>query len=328
MVTRLGGGMIDKLDLRIPKNAVWRPRIERLFSFDPFTPAPARVQPAQHYEGRTDLRAVGIDAILHFRCKHGEKNSKLEILDAGIKPYSELVSVIEHVIRGSLADLGIMRIDLTADVPGVTVPWLKPRMRFKFKRTEREYGQLQYGLVGHGDVETIIAGSRPNVLRVYNKTKECLYRFRRMQRKANPDADPLDFEKEFGLKETDILTRIERQIGGSRIPHEAETFGCLQNLADFNPFTSLEIISSGQHSLPSPHDCEGLEYYTGLGLNAEARRMGMQGFRKQLNKQTKGNAARTLERYSRFFPDGPTSPILIEQIVESYRQSTIEQLAA
>ena len=320
--------MIDKLDLRIPQNAVLRPCIERIFSFDPFLPSAAHAKPAVHYEARTDLRTIGIDAIFHFRCKHGPKNSKLEILDVGEKTFSEIVNTIDRVAKVSLDRLGIMRIDLTADVPGVTVPWLKPRVRFKFKRSEREYGQLQYGLVGHGDVETIIAGSRPNVFRIYNKTKECLYQFRGMQRHASLDADPLEFEKEFGLKETDILTRIERQIGGSRIPPEVATFPCLQNLPDFNPFTSLEIISSGQPFLPSPQDCDGLEFYTGMGLQAEAQRMGMQGFRKQLNKQTKGNAARTLERYSRFFPDGHEFPISIQQIVEACKQSTIKQLAA
>jgi len=320
--------MIDKLDLRIPKYAVWRPCIERVLSFDPFMPSAAHGKPSNLYQLRADLRPIGIDAMLHFRCKFGQKNSKLEVLDVGKKTYSEIVSIIHRVAEVSLDKLGIMRIDLTADMPGVTVPWLKPRVRFKFKRSQREYGQLKYGLVGDGEVETITAGSRPNVFRIYNKTKECLHQFRGLQRNANPDADPLEFEKEFGLKETDILTRIESQIGGSRIPREVATFPCLKNLPDFNPFTSLEIISSGKSAIPSPQECEGLEYYTGLGLHAEALRMGMQSFRKQLNKQTKGNAARTLERYSRFFSNGPDCSISTQQIVEAYKQSTIEQLAA
>jgi hypothetical protein len=320
--------MIDKLDLRIPQNAVWRPRIERILSFDPWTPSSAHLQSAIHYEKKTDLRAVGIDAILHFRCRHGAKHSKLEILDTGKKPYSEIVSIIERVAKVRLDRLGIMRIDLTADLPGVTVPWLKPHVRFKFKRTEREYGQLQYGLVGHGEVETIIAGSRPNVLRIYNKTKECLYQFRRMQRQASPDADPLEFEKEFGLKETDILTRIERQIGGSRIPPEIANFRSLRNLPGFNPFDSLEIITSGESAIPSPAECNGLDYFTGIGLNCESKQLGMNQFRKMLNKQTKGNAARTIQRYREFFSNDSGPTISIKQVVEAYRQSTIDQLAS
>lgn len=320
--------MIDKLDLRIPKDARWSPAVEKIFSYDPLAPLSARMHPAQHYEGRTDLRAVGLDAILHVKCRHGDKHSKLEILDVGKKPHSEIVKLIEGVAGVNPNPLGIMRIDLTADVPGVTVPWLRSHARWKFKRIEREFGQLPYGTVGRCEVETVTYGSRPNVIRVYNKVEECLSQFRRMQRKVIPNAEPLSFENEFGLKETDILTRIERQSGGSRIPPELATFRCLQNLPDFNPFTSLEIISSQRHSFPSPQDCEGLEYYTGLGLQAESRRMGMQNFRKQLNRQSKGNAARTLERYRRFFSDGDQVCISIEQIFETYRQSTIDQLAA
>jgi hypothetical protein len=320
--------MIDKLDLRIPKDARWSAAVEKIFSYDPLIPFSARVHPELHYEGRADLRTVGFDAILHVKCRHGEKHSKLEILDVGKKSHSEIVKLIEDVAAVEVDQLGVMRIDLTADIPGVTVPWFKSHVRFKYKRTDREFGQLKYGLVGHGEVETIVSGSRPNVYRLYNKTKECEFQFARMLRKLNPDAEPLDFKKEFGLKETDILTRFERQCGGSRIPAEISTFRCLQNLPDFNPFAHVEIISSQQHSLPTPQECEGLNYYTGLGMHGEARRVGMQNFRKQLNKQSKGNAAKIIERYRRFFPDGSHVGISIEEIVDSYRRSTIEQLSA
>jgi hypothetical protein len=210
----------------------------------------------------------------------------------------------------------------------VTVPWFKAHTRFKFKRTENEHGQMHYGLIGHGQVETILAGSRPNVFRIYNKTKECLFQFRRMLRRASKDSDPLEFEAEFGFKETDVRTRVERQCGGSRIPLELVTFGHIHNAPNFNPFTPLEIIRSGLISLPTPEECDGLEYYTGIGMHQEAQRIGMQEFRKQLNKQTTGNAAKTLRRYGRFFPDGVEAPITVEEIYESYRESTIAQLAA
>jgi len=320
--------MIDKLDLRIPHYSVLRPFIEAYIRWGPSETYSSRVRPALHYLGKADLRPLGIDAILHIQCKHGEKDSKLEVLDVGKKPYSRIVNLVENVARVNPDELGIMRIDLTADVRGITVPWLKSHVRFKFKRTENEYGQLTYGLVGHGEVETILAGSRPNVFRIYNKTKECQFQFRRLQRRVSKDAEPLEFEKVFGLKEADILTRIERQCGGSRIPPEIARFSCLRNIPNFNPFNSLEIITSGQSNLPLPEECDGLEYYTGYGMHVEAQQMGMQEFRKKLNKQTKGNAARTLERYERFFPDGTDVPITLEQIIENFRQSTIEQLSA
>src|ERR1700722_5865076 len=110
-----------------------------------------------------------------------------------------------------------------------------------------------------------------------------------MTRKENKEADSLEFEKEFGVKETDVLTRVERQCGGDRIPPELSTFGHLLRAPDFNPFDRLEIIRSGQKSLPSPEGYIGLEYFTGLGMYVESQRVGMQEFRKQLNKRTNGN---------------------------------------
>ncbi len=320
--------MIDKLDLRIPQGTIWHPAVARLASLHPWESYSSRVRPTQHYAGRADLREIGIDALLHLQCKHRDHDSKLEILDVGKKTYSEIVQLIESVAGVNPDELGMMRIDLTGDARDVTVPWLKSHIRFKFKRTENEHGQLRYGLIGHGEVETILAGSRPNLFRVYNKTKEYLFQFRRMRRKGNRDADPLEFEKEFGLKETDVLTRFERQFGGNRLPPQITDFRSLRNLPDFNPFDSLEIITSGESALPSPAEYSGLDYYTGIGLHNESKRLGMHEFRRTLNKQTKGNAARTFQRYGRFFPDGSEPAISIEQIIEAYRQSTINQLAS
>jgi hypothetical protein len=320
--------MIDKLDLRIPRGTMWRPAVARLTSLHPLESYSSRVRPTLHYAGRADLREIGIDAFLHLQCKHGDHDSKLEILDVGKKTYSEIFAVIESVAQVDPTQLAIMRMDLAGDLADVTVPWVKSHLRIKFKRTEVEYGQFQYCLVGHGEVETILAGSRPNVYRIYNKRKEWQVQFRRLQRKQSSDADPLEFEREFGLKETDVLTRFERQLRGNRIPVEIANFRSLRSLPDFNPFESLEIITSGESALPSPTECNGLNYYTGIGLNAEANRLGMHGFRKVLNKQTKGNAARTVQRYRQFFPDGSEPAISIDQIIEAYRQSTIDQLAS
>ena len=183
--------MIDKLDLRIPQGTIWRPAVACLTSLHPWESYSSRVRPTQHYAGRADLREIGIDALLHLQCKRGDHDSKLEILDVGTKTYSEMVQQIESVVEVNPDGLGIMRIDLAADAWDVSVPWLKSHVRFKFKRTEVEYGQLRYRLIGHGEVETILAGSRPNLYRLYNKIKEYLFQFRRMRRKRKLRCGPL-----------------------------------------------------------------------------------------------------------------------------------------
>jgi hypothetical protein len=319
--------MIEKLDLRIPSGSILRPAVRDYTRALPYETYTSRLRPAAHYAGKADLRGIGIDAILHMQCKHGDKHHKLEVLDAGKKPYSDIVQLIDSVTMSNPDGMGIMRIDLTADVKNVTVPWCKSHVRFKFKRTENEYGNLKYGLIGHGEIETIVAGSRPNVFRIYNKTAENQVQLRRLQRKTSKDAEPLEFEKEFGFKESDILTRFERQCGGERIPEELRTFGSLPNAPDFNPFTAIDIICSGLPALPSPENCDGIEYFTGIGMYIESQRLGMQDFRKLLNKQTKGNAARTLVRYGSFFQIGSAASITMPEIYESYRGSTIGQLA-
>ncbi len=147
------------------------------------------------------------------------------------------------------------------------------------------------------------------------------------KRRRQNDAPP-DFEKEFGFKETDTVTRIERQCGGDRIPVELETFGTLRRAPDYNPFQNLEIVSSGLASLPTPEQCEGLDYFTGMGMHQESKRRGMQEFRKLLNHQTNGNAARTMQRDGAFFSDGEENSISVSEIFETFRKSVIEQLSA
>lgn len=318
--------MIDKLDLRIPNNAHFRRDILTVFSWDPTRLKRSPLKRAFHYQARVDFRSLGMDAFLHFKCQHGDHHSKLEILDVGKKGYIEIAEIIDRLAPLDAGSLGIMRMDLTADVSDVPVCWFKDHARFKFKRTDQEYGKIQYRLIGRGEIETVQAGNRPNLYRIYNKTRECQFQFSRMQKGSNRDADPIDFEQAFGLKETDVITRVERQCGGRGIPSEISTFADLHKLAEFDPFTALEITSSQTAVLPSPEDFPGLNYYTGLGLHCESQRIGMHGLRKQLNKQTRWNAARTLRDYSAFFPSAVS--ISTPDIVRAYRESTAAQLAA
>jgi hypothetical protein len=296
--------LIDKLDLRIPRNTWFRQAVSGFTRAVNYSSNTQNIRPAPHYAGKADLRPIGIDALLFLSCKStDERNHKLEILDVGKKSYSEIVQLIGQVAEADPRDWGVMRVDLTADVWDIPVSWARENVRFKFKRTEREYGEIKYGLIGRGKVETITAGSRPNVFRIYDKVAESKVQFRKLLKQRSPDSSLPEFEKEFGFKERDTVTRFERQCGGKLIPVELGTFGDLQRAPDFNPFQNLEILSSGKSSLPTPEECDGMEYYTGIGLREERQKLGLQSFRKQLNRQTNGNAARTMQRYERFFVD-------------------------
>jgi hypothetical protein len=171
--------MIDKLDLRAPASAALRPDISRYIRVLNRDQYSHRVRPNAYYGGKCDLRPLGLDAILFLNCKFQKShNHKLEILDAGKKCYSELVHLAESVFDGNPDSLGIMRIDLTADVFDVPLWWLRPRTRIKFKQFSEEYGKLEYGQFGRTQVETLRAGRGASLFRMYNKIEELRMQYR------------------------------------------------------------------------------------------------------------------------------------------------------
>lgn len=288
------------------------------------------MRPARFYLGVGDLRPCGIDGLLHYFCKKGgQGNHKLEMLDTGKKPYSALVAQLEAVIDGPLDDLGIMRLDLCADIPGVPVSWFHPRIRFRYKRMSHQIGPLKYEVIGKAAMETISAGRRPNIMRIYDKVAESKMQFRRMAKRASIDADPLEFAKEFGFAEDSTLTRVERQFGGGRIPEVVSTFGRLIHAPDFNPFDILEITEDSGAQLPTVRECESVtEYLAGMELNRMVIEQGAQTVKRWLNKESNGNGARTLKRFQRFMPGSNPDSITVQRIFEIYRNSVTAQLSA
>lgn len=153
--------------------------------------------------------------------------------------------------------------------------------------------------------------------------------FRRMVRKCSKDADPLDFEAEFGFKPDVVLTRVERQFGGGRIPEAVSTFGKLVYAPSFNPFDVLEITGDTGAHLPTVQECDSVtEYLAGMELNRMVSQMGLQSVRRWLNRASQGNGARTLKRLHRFLPGSSTGSVTVEHLFEIYRASTTRQLAA
>jgi hypothetical protein len=322
--------MIDKADLRGSRSVAFRPEVQKLVRDIDYARNSLRFRPTPYYIGVADLRPdLGIDAILHAYCKHGpNKDHKLEIIDTGKKSVSDMAAIAESVFDCDANELELMRLDLCADVTGTKVSWFLPRTRVKYKRFGREIGTtMNYAKLGHGDVETIMAGKSPNVFRIYDKVTESKMQFKKLLRKTSPDAEPPDFEREFGFKESAIITRVERQHGGRGIPPVLSTFGALAHAPDYNPFEPLEIMTGAPHR-PAIDECSGVtEYFTGIGMNVVLGEMGMQQFRPFLNRHSGGNAARMLERYRPFLAP-PESELTSEQLYGIYRESVIRQLAA
>jgi hypothetical protein len=250
-------------------------------------------------------------------------------MDTGKKPYSELVRQVDAVCYGDPDRLGIMRIDFCADIRDIPVSWFQQRVRIRHKQLSSGIGPLKWQTISRAGIETIMAGRRPNVMRFYDKVAESKMQFRRMKRKSSEDADELTFEKEFGFGEDSVITRVERQCGGGRIPREIDKFGQLSQAAYFNPFEALEITNNGRSALPEVNACDSVnEWLIGMQVNRMIEEMGMQTFRRWLNRHSNGNSARLLKRLHAFLPGDDDCKLTVAALAEAYRASVIQQLSA
>ncbi len=322
--------MIDKLELRIPGRAVYTSEFGNLYSElrtgqgkDPF-------HGTRHYIAVADLRPYGFDVVLHAHCKHGEEgNHKLELMETGQKSFKELVSEINRVFVVDPMQLGIMRVDLTVDVVGVPVSFFQDTLRAAYKQVVNDIEKAdQFCRLGRGEIQTLYLGSRPNCFRIYNKIAELKKRYDALKRSESEEHPLPSFEELYGHpSEGFVLTRVERQFGGSRIPDELSTLRALRdNAANFDPFGSLEFLSCSKPE-PNPNAHDLMKFLAGLGLRELIRRQGMQRTRKFINKKSRGNAARTFRELSDFLPrNGGDFPI--PDLSGLYRDSIQKQLAA
>ena len=293
--------MIDKLELRLPAMTTFHPEVREFIGESLHFANSSRTMKSGRYEWVTDLRPIGRDALLHCGLKRRDNEPhkgehKLELLDTGKKGFSGLIGLVEATIEGAVDDLDVMRIDLCADIHGTPMDWFLSRLRIKFKRIAYEIGELKYQRVGKAGIQTLSGGKRPNMVRVYNKIAEYLDQLKKLQRKRSKDADLLTLESEFGVSETDVITRVERQFGGGRIPIVIDSFSRLRGLPNFNPFTNIESLNGSGAKVPSILDC-GLDVWlTGTRLQQMQNEMGEQQFRRWLSANSSGNAARYMKR--------------------------------
>ena len=292
-----------------------------------------RTMASGRYQWVTDLRPVGIDALLHYGLKRKENDPhegehKLELLDTGEKSYSQLVAQLEGTVEGPVDDLDIMRVDLCADMSEVPVQWFLPRVRVKFKRVAYEMGRLTYRRIGKAGIQTISAGKRPNIVRIYDKVAEYREQLRKMKRKQSRDSDELTLKTEFGISEEATVTRVERQFGGQRIPRVVDSFGRLTRLPEFNPFSNVEIKNGTGAMVPTIPEC-GLDMWlTGQQLRQLQAEMGEQQFQRWLAANSAGNSARYRKRYAAFLQPDADNLVTTQTLFETYRESVMKQLAA
>ena len=150
---------------------------------------------------------------------------------------------------------------------------------------------------------------------------------RSAKRELSPTAKLPTFQEIYGHPETDfILTRVERQIAGGRIPDQLSTFRKLLHAKEFDPFHPLILAGVGKPE-PNPSDYDVTKYMAGMYLRRMISDDGIHRVRQFLNRHSTRNASRTLKEYADFLPHDKA---LIDPkgLYEVYQQSVSKQLAA
>jgi hypothetical protein len=318
--------MIDKLDVRVPRKSPFAPEFAKQYAELVRNPK-GPFRGSQHYLSSADLRPYGHGVILHTFCKHGEGDHKVEIVDAGLHSFAFSVNQIGQLFDVDPLKLTVMRFDAAADVVGVPVLWFLSHARAKFKRfSNAGIGGFEYQQLGQKGIETIYFGKRPNCFRIYNKVAEHQYQYRRLIRGLEDGTEVPSFETCFGVAPDAILTRVERQTGGGRVPEQLCTVGRLRNgAAEFDPFFRLELDQAGRD--PKPEDFSNFNQYLAvLGARQLISHVGRHPFRQLVNVHTNGNASRWWKNYGYWLVDSPG--MTGAELYEQYRDSVSKQLAA
>jgi hypothetical protein len=348
--------VIDKLDVRVPRTTPFTKEFGHLYRELWCDPEHRPFRETEHYEVSGDLRNFGYSAILHGNCKHRPGAHKLELVDTGAMSYREMLNEVERIYDCPARTLEVMRVDMCADLPRVSVAWLQDRVRVHYKRWGARAQKIEPILMmdmGKRGIETVYFGKKPNCYRIYNKIAEFQHQYQQMQR--HDEGDLPSFEQCFGYTPDFVLTRVERQIAGGRVPKNVGTMGRLQqNAVAFDPFDKLEVISGGKPE-PNPTDYDLSEWLAGKQLGELCCEWGMHRLRQFINQHSMGNAGRYLRKYRDFLPpdaaeedsrlnptfDGFVEPepeqaaisdwregITQNRITEIYRESVSRQLAA
>jgi hypothetical protein len=285
----------------------------------------------------------------------GRPNHKIEIIDAGEKTLLEIAGIITQLFDVDPWTLGVMRTDLAADLEGVSVPWFKDhsfvnRKQFSSRIEKSHEKELQFVGMGNAVAQTIYAGKRPCLIRIYNKLAEWRVQWHKREiqcKRFNDRMEGLEMSEEqkhhgrlipptfveycsargYQVHEGSVLTRIERQIGGNRVPPEFATLGNLRYAHDHQPFSGVQITcnESIQNIDSPPVGVPIRDWLAAIGLEMVKEQLGSaQLARSLVLKHGNRNGKRILEALAESAPS-KRQPLTMEEIQESFVRSTLLQ---
>jgi hypothetical protein len=217
-------------------------------------------------------------------------------------------------------------------------------------RIEKSFEQeVQIVAMGRATAQTLYAGKRPHLIRIYDKLAEWRMHWLRIASEFNrhnavmEDFEMTEEQRYFGrlipptfeeycrargyeFKPGNVLTRIERQIGG-RIPPEFATLGDLRHAHETIPFDGLRIVSGARDNsfFPPPEGVPIRNYLAAVGYECLKERIGSEQLARQfVSRHANGNAKRILDSLAQSLP--PYRPaITLEDIHRTFKASTLSQ---
>lgn len=322
--------MIDKLDVRVLCNSPFTASFNELYTLLRRDPTKDPFHPTRHYTLSADLRDYGCDAILHLGCRRGKLgHNKIELADTGTKTFAGIVHEIEAMFQVDGLGLEVMRLDLAADIEGIPVRWFQERIKANHKQFIAGFGSGDFVEMGKGGIKTLYFGKRPNLVRIYDKAEEYRVQYAQLKRTWN-SPDPLpSFESLYGIPESGYtLTRIERQLGGGKIPEEFQTVGDLRKLGSYHPFEKLIVVDGGL-SEPSPEDYTFMEYCAGMYLRGMVETQGMHATEQFIKNYSNRNSKWAREKFRDFLPESYSEKTVdTAYLNRKFQNSVSRQLAA
>ena len=323
--------MIDKADLRVQRNVPFTKEFQEVYESS--QRGDRRPWGSSRYFASTaDLRGFGYDIRLHmFSTLTPEPIHKLEIYDAGEKTLQEMRALAASIFDCNPDRLGLMRVDLCADIHGVDVGWFKKHTIIQSKQTQRELGTVApYQTVRKGRAETLYAGVKPNQFRIYNKALERLVRWkwymRQLKRQA-PELEPTQYEAMYGHSSEAIITRVERQLAGRDLGRMGfSTFESLTVAASISPFDKIKFYEATQHE-PSIEEYGFTKWTSGMFLRGVVNDFGLAATRGFMKEKLGRNLYREWKRLEPFLClPSETLGIDSSTLYTSFQQSVSRQL--
>jgi len=329
--------LIDKLDLRIPGQVPFTPQFAEVYTSE--SRNEKRWRKSNHYVRVASFEDCGYEMLLHMGCTvTKEPLHKLEILRTGDKTVPAMRALAGSVFACDPDELGIMRVDLTADIEGVPVDFFKRHTKVRCKQTRRELGTVEpYQAVAKGVAETLYSGVKPNQIRIYDKTAErrmqyqkYLTRFAResAQLPESAEIQATTFEEMYGTGMWDVVTRVERQVAARDVEKLGiSTLRALRLKADtLNPFEKMVFFENREPD-PTIDDWGFVDWHCGMDLRRRVEMFGIADVERWMRAHLKQHFNRARKKYDSFLRiTSNVVGINSQQLRDAYATSTARQL--